>query len=58
MMNNWKNRVQNPFVQNIVGAIWFNCHDYAGDLIVNSLALDAPLTDTITAFRNGFLALE
>lgn len=58
MMNDWKHRATNPFVQNIVGAIWFNCHDYAGDLIVNALALDAPLVDTIAAFRNGFNALN
>lgn len=57
MMSDWKNRANNPFMKNIVGAVWFNCHDYASDLIVNSLALDPSLTNTIAAFRNGFDAI-
>ena len=58
MLFEWKNRAINPYVKNIVGAVWFNCHDYAGDLIVNALAIDPPLTDTIKAFKEGFDALE
>lgn len=51
----WDNH---PYLQQIKGAIWFSCNDYSGDQIINQLALDADLTETLKAFREGFKKLE
>lgn len=58
MLEDWANREDHPYVQKIVGAVWFSCHDYAGDLIVNALAIDPPLAQTIAAFNEGFAKVK
>ncbi len=49
---------ENAFCRNIVGAVWFSVNDYTTidkkNYIVNYLALDAQLTDTLAAFKEGF----
>ncbi len=55
-LNN-KEADENAFCRNIVGAVWFSTNDSAyingKYYITNYLALDAALTDTLAAFKEG-----
>ncbi len=56
------NKEEYAFCQNIVGAVWFSVNDYttinSKNYIVNYLALDAELTATLAAFKEGFSQYE
>ncbi|MCI5745188.1 MAG: glycoside hydrolase family 26 protein [Erysipelotrichaceae bacterium] len=54
MFNDFNNRDNNPYLQNIKGAVWFSVNDYSGEQVVNQyeLVIDE-LKDTINALKNG-----
>ena len=54
MFNDFNNRENNPYLQNIKGAVWFSVNDYVGDLVGNQyeLVIDE-LKDTIKAIKEG-----
>ena len=58
MFDDFADRENHPYLQQIKGAVWFSCNDYSGDKVINQLALDADLTETLRAFREGFAKLE
>lgn len=57
MFNEFAHWDENPYLQNIKGAVWFGGNDYSGSQIVNQLSLDADMTLTLQAFRDGFASL-
>ena len=54
MFNDFNDRENNPYLQNIKGAVWFSVNDYVGDLVGNQyeLVIDE-LKDTIKAIKEG-----
>ena len=54
MFADFNNRENNPYLQNIKGAVWFSVNDYVGDLVGNQyeLVIDE-LKDTIQALKEG-----
>ena len=54
MFSEFANYDSNEYLHPIKAIVWFSTNDYSGDRIVNQLSLDADLTQTLEAFRNGF----
>ncbi len=54
MFADFNDRENNPYLQNIKGAVWFSVNDYVGDLVGNQyeLVIDE-LKDTIQALKEG-----
>ena len=54
MFADFNDRANNPYLQNIKGAVWFSVNDYVGDLVGNQyeLVIDE-LKDTIQALKEG-----
>ena len=56
------NKDEYEFCRNIVGAVWFSVNDSTEingkSYVLNYLALDSGLTDTLKAFKDGFAAYE
>ena len=54
MFADFNNRENNPYLQNIKGAVWFSVNDYVGDLVGNQYELVVDeLKDTIQALKEG-----
>lgn len=57
LFNVFSNKQENKFASKICAAVWFNCNDVSGDLIINALNIDnVPIT--IKAFKEGFAKLN
>ncbi len=54
MFDDFNDRENHPYLQNIKGAVWFSVNDYSGDQVVNQyeLVIDE-LQDTIAALKAG-----
>ncbi len=54
MFNDFNDRENHPYLQNIKGAVWFSVNDYSGDQVVNQYELVIEeLQDTIAALKEG-----
>ena len=54
MFRDFNNRENNPYLQNIKGAIWFSVNDFDGDVVSNQYELDlVNLPKTIQALKEG-----
>ena len=54
MFADFNNRENNPYLQNIKGAVWFSANDFSGNKVSNQYELvveQLPLT--IQAFKEG-----
>lgn len=58
MFDEFANYDANEYLHPIKAIVWFSVNDYSGDRIVNQLSLDADLTETLDAFKNGFAKFE
>ncbi len=54
MFEDFNDRENHPYLQNIKGAVWFSCNDYSQNLVVNQYELVIErLPTTIAAFKEG-----
>ncbi len=54
MFEDFNHRDENPYLQNIKGAVWFSCNDYNKNLVSNQYELVIEkLPMTIAAFKEG-----
>ena len=54
MFRDFNDRANNPYLQNIKGAIWFSVNDYDGSKVVNQYELNIEnLPNTIQALKEG-----